>query len=196
MRIEEIEIDLYQSAYFVIPLKQRDTTMLRIIVLAHAEPYEVGNVILKAVHGEDDITQRSNISVNGNVVEALLDEFIVRDSGDVKFELIFLKNNVRVSTYLFDGDVEPTQYNFNMPLPDDVYVRPISVNDWVLQNDGTYIISIPQELHNLSTTAYVAIAERYDTDYKPVICYYMRDMSGTLIVMTEIPYAGRVVLRR
>lgn len=196
-RYQEHTIDLYKPHLITLKYKQYDTSKLIVTVLENGIPATFDRV--KAVYkltAGTNLEQTEDITYLGNVVTVNINELVVANAGNIETNLVFYRNGKRISTYIFYMTIAPSVGDDTVDPPDDEFVKYFNVGDWVLQSDGTYTIEITIDVHNLDITAYIGVAERYTTEYEPVTCYYTRDMSGTLIVMTDIPYTGRIVLRR
>lgn len=199
VRTIEVEIDLYiLHTKILTGFKQYDDTELIVNVLENgvAAKFDRAEANYK-LPDENEYRQTSDIITSGNIVTVSIPSIVIEKDGAVNMELVFKRNGKRISTYIFNIIIEPSAGDKAAPPPDDEYVRQIQISDWALQPDGTYIIPISRETHNLSTTAYIDTAERLDGNgYIPVTYMYNRELDGTIRIITDVPYTGRIVLRR
>lgn len=122
MRTLNFKIDLYGSPPKLM-LKQGDDTELIIDIFARGLAFDLTgySVILNAVH-ENNLAaiQTTGITSSGNVLTVYLDQHIVAASGNTQLELMFIKNNTRVSSYVFYAELAKTLISDNTAEGDTV----------------------------------------------------------------------------
>ena len=118
MRYIQLTVDLYRHYAPKIALKQFDDTVLSITVYNEGVPFSAHTTVLLAeLPDKSVITQKYDIKTNDGLIEITLDKRIVNNSGEVKFELIFLdEENRQISTFVFSGYVEEGIFTGEFPV--------------------------------------------------------------------------------
>ena len=196
-RTQIVEIDLYTPYKIELVYHQYDDSQLIATILEHGESanFDRAYTNYRLTDGQKR-TWDTDVTFNKNVVTIDIPDEVLEETGVAEIELVFMCNGQRISSFIFSIIIEPSIGKSKKPPINDLFIMMINTDEWILQPDSTYEIIVPAEAHNLDLNAYVTLAERLiENVYEPVTFFYERE-NGTLTLITDIPYDGRIILRR